>query len=145
MAVSAGVSGWSGLRLACACLRSFFGLFLLLGLAPHPGAATTHWVVTEDGKIQQQVRGRGFQVDAKNIPFGKYFSRPLALLERMGRADGCASSEPKLFSLCHSKYPRVGVSSLGNFKPGGHQLPEFPSQLCSPSDTKLWWLGNSGN
>ncbi|KAG8125966.1 hypothetical protein E2320_021098 [Naja naja] len=55
MAVSAGASGWSGLWLACASLRSFFGLFLLLGLAPRPGAATTHWVVTEDGKIQQQV------------------------------------------------------------------------------------------
>ncbi|ETE68133.1 Tetratricopeptide repeat protein 17 [Ophiophagus hannah] len=55
MAVSAGASGWSGLRLACASLRSFFGLFLLLGLAPRPGTATTHWVVTEDGKIQQQV------------------------------------------------------------------------------------------
>lgn len=68
MAVSAGASGWSGRRLACASLRSFFGLFLLLGLAPRPGAATTHWVVTEDGKIQQQVRGRGFQVDAKKVP-----------------------------------------------------------------------------
>lgn len=69
MAVSAGASGWSGRRLACASLRSFFGLFLLLGLAPRRSAATTHWVVTEDGKIQQQVReGRGsFQVDAKKV------------------------------------------------------------------------------
>ncbi|KAK9409882.1 tetratricopeptide repeat protein 17 [Crotalus adamanteus] len=55
MAVAAGASGWSGRRLACASVRSFFGLYLLLGLAPRPGAATTHWVVTEDGKIQQQV------------------------------------------------------------------------------------------
>ncbi|XP_007442835.1 tetratricopeptide repeat protein 17-like, partial [Python bivittatus] len=55
MALSAGESGWSGRKLVCASLRSLFGLFLLLGLAPRPGAATTHWVVTEDGKIQQQV------------------------------------------------------------------------------------------
>ncbi|XP_029438101.1 tetratricopeptide repeat protein 17 isoform X1 [Rhinatrema bivittatum] len=35
----------------CACL---LGLCLLLGLLP-AGSATTHWIVTEDGKIQQQV------------------------------------------------------------------------------------------
>uniref|UniRef100_A0A8D2L6L3 Tetratricopeptide repeat protein 17 n=2 Tax=Varanus komodoensis TaxID=61221 RepID=A0A8D2L6L3_VARKO len=55
MAVAAGVSGWGGRGVARASLRWALGLFLLLGSAPQPGAATTHWVVTEDGKIQQQV------------------------------------------------------------------------------------------
>nr|XP_060620530.1 tetratricopeptide repeat protein 17 [Anolis sagrei ordinatus] len=55
MAAAAGVPGWGGRRLAGASLRWGLGLLVLLGSAPPPGAATTHWVVTEDGKIQQQV------------------------------------------------------------------------------------------
>uniref|UniRef100_A0A8C6ZI28 Tetratricopeptide repeat protein 17 n=1 Tax=Nothoprocta perdicaria TaxID=30464 RepID=A0A8C6ZI28_NOTPE len=35
--------------------RWALGLCSLLALGPRPAAATTHWVVTEDGKIQQQV------------------------------------------------------------------------------------------
>uniref|UniRef100_A0A803SKW9 Tetratricopeptide repeat domain 17 n=1 Tax=Anolis carolinensis TaxID=28377 RepID=A0A803SKW9_ANOCA len=55
MAAAAGVPGWGGRGLAGASLRWGLGLLVLLGSAPPPGAATTHWVVTEDGKIQQQV------------------------------------------------------------------------------------------
>nr|XP_034971950.1 tetratricopeptide repeat protein 17 [Zootoca vivipara] len=55
-ATGAVVSGQDGRGLACASPGwALLGLFLLLGSAAQPGAATTHWVVTEDGKIQQQV------------------------------------------------------------------------------------------
>ncbi|KAM9147825.1 tetratricopeptide repeat protein 17 isoform 3-T3 [Pangshura tecta] len=52
MAVATRVSGW-GRRWPV--WGRVLGLSLLLGLGARPGAATTHWVVTEDGKIQQQV------------------------------------------------------------------------------------------
>nr|XP_020653843.1 tetratricopeptide repeat protein 17 isoform X2 [Pogona vitticeps] len=55
MAVAAGESGWGDRGLVCAFLPRALGLFLLLAWAPRLGAGTTHWVVTEDGKIQQQV------------------------------------------------------------------------------------------
>ncbi|XP_030056665.1 tetratricopeptide repeat protein 17 isoform X2 [Microcaecilia unicolor] len=42
---------WCSGRGCCGCL---LGVCLLLSLAP-AGSATTHWMVTEDGKIQQQV------------------------------------------------------------------------------------------
>ncbi|XP_053115881.1 tetratricopeptide repeat protein 17 [Hemicordylus capensis] len=54
-AAAAGVFGWDGRGLVCPSLGWALRLFLLLALALQPGAATTHWVVTEDGKIQQQV------------------------------------------------------------------------------------------
>ncbi|XP_042315642.1 tetratricopeptide repeat protein 17 [Sceloporus undulatus] len=54
--MAAGASRWGGRGLGSAAfLRWLLGLLWLLGSAPRPGAATTHWVVTEDGKIQQQV------------------------------------------------------------------------------------------
>uniref|UniRef100_A0A8C4Y6W2 Tetratricopeptide repeat domain 17 n=1 Tax=Gopherus evgoodei TaxID=1825980 RepID=A0A8C4Y6W2_9SAUR len=52
MAVATRVPGW-GRRWPV--WGRVLGLALLLGLGARPGAATTHWVVTEDGKIQQQV------------------------------------------------------------------------------------------
>ncbi|KYO21816.1 tetratricopeptide repeat protein 17 [Alligator mississippiensis] len=50
-----GVAGRGGPGLVRTPLGRVLGLSLLLGLGAPPGAATTHWVVTEDGKIQQQV------------------------------------------------------------------------------------------
>ncbi|XP_054828239.1 tetratricopeptide repeat protein 17 isoform X2 [Eublepharis macularius] len=47
--------GASGREPVHAALGWLLGFLLLLGLMPRPGAATTHWVVTEDGKVQQQV------------------------------------------------------------------------------------------
>ncbi|CAM5121389.1 unnamed protein product [Eretmochelys imbricata] len=51
MAVATRASGW-GRRWPV--WGRVLGLTLLLGLGVRPGSATTHWVVTEDGKIQQQ-------------------------------------------------------------------------------------------
>lgn len=48
-----------GLRRAWVLSGWALGLCSLLASGPRPAAATTHWVVTEDGKIQQQVRGHG--------------------------------------------------------------------------------------
>ncbi|XP_077178336.1 tetratricopeptide repeat protein 17 [Paroedura picta] len=53
--VAAGVAGRGGREPARGPWGWALGFLLLLGLMPRPGAATTHWVVTEDGKIQQQV------------------------------------------------------------------------------------------
>ncbi|XP_015266824.1 PREDICTED: tetratricopeptide repeat protein 17 isoform X2 [Gekko japonicus] len=53
--VAEGVPRRGGREPARAPLGWVVGFLLLLGLVPRPGAATTHWVVTEDGKIQQQV------------------------------------------------------------------------------------------
>uniref|UniRef100_A0A8C3GCV0 Tetratricopeptide repeat domain 17 n=1 Tax=Cairina moschata TaxID=8855 RepID=A0A8C3GCV0_CAIMO len=44
-----------GLRRAWVLSGWALGLCSLLASGPRPAAATTHWVVTEDGKIQQQV------------------------------------------------------------------------------------------
>ncbi|KAJ6667171.1 hypothetical protein lerEdw1_017149 [Lerista edwardsae] len=56
MAVAAAAaSGWGGRGLVFTSLGWALSFLWLLGLAAQPGAATTHWVVTEDGKIQQQV------------------------------------------------------------------------------------------
>uniref|UniRef100_A0A8D0BEB9 Tetratricopeptide repeat protein 17 n=1 Tax=Salvator merianae TaxID=96440 RepID=A0A8D0BEB9_SALMN len=55
-AAGAAAFGWGGRRgVPCASLGWVLGVALLLGWAPQPSVATTHWVVTEDGKIQQQV------------------------------------------------------------------------------------------
>lgn len=56
MVVAEGVPRRGGRQPARSPLGGLLGFLLLLGLTPRPGAATTHWVVTEDGKIQQQVR-----------------------------------------------------------------------------------------
>ncbi|XP_060117364.1 tetratricopeptide repeat protein 17 isoform X2 [Heteronotia binoei] len=53
--VAEGVPRRGGREPVRAPLGWVVGCLLLLGLMPRPGAATTHWVVTEDGKIQQQV------------------------------------------------------------------------------------------
>nr|XP_056706766.1 tetratricopeptide repeat protein 17 isoform X2 [Euleptes europaea] len=54
-AAAGGAPRRGGREPARAPLGCMLGFWLLLGLMPRPGAATTHWVVTEDGKIQQQV------------------------------------------------------------------------------------------
>uniref|UniRef100_A0A8C9EQQ6 Tetratricopeptide repeat domain 17 n=1 Tax=Pavo cristatus TaxID=9049 RepID=A0A8C9EQQ6_PAVCR len=54
MAVAA-ASGWGGLGRAWVFSGWALGLCSLLASGTRPAAATTHWVVTEDGKIQQQV------------------------------------------------------------------------------------------
>ncbi|XP_007497401.1 tetratricopeptide repeat protein 17 isoform X1 [Monodelphis domestica] len=53
-AVAAGVRGRSGLRPAPGP-HWLLGLSVFLGIAARGASATTHWIVTEDGKIQQQV------------------------------------------------------------------------------------------
>ncbi|XP_072474543.1 tetratricopeptide repeat protein 17 isoform X4 [Notamacropus eugenii] len=53
-AVAAGVRGRSGLWPAPGP-RWLLGLSVFLGVAARGASATTHWIVTEDGKIQQQV------------------------------------------------------------------------------------------
>lgn len=54
---AAGASGRGGLGRAWVFSGWALGLCSLLASGTRPAAATTHWVVTEDGKIQQQVRG----------------------------------------------------------------------------------------
>lgn len=53
---AAAASGWGGLGRAWVFSGWALGLCSLLASGTRPAAATTHWVVTEDGKIQQQVR-----------------------------------------------------------------------------------------
>ncbi|NXH21893.1 TTC17 protein, partial [Bucco capensis] len=48
-------SGWSGVGRLWVFSGWALGLCSLLASGTRPAAATTHWVVTEDGKIQQQV------------------------------------------------------------------------------------------
>ncbi|XP_021257022.1 tetratricopeptide repeat protein 17 isoform X2 [Numida meleagris] len=52
---AAAASGWGGLGRAWVFSGWALGLCSLLASGTRPAAATTHWVVTEDGKIQQQV------------------------------------------------------------------------------------------
>lgn len=54
---AAGASGRGGLCRAWVLSGWALGLCSLLASGTRPASATTHWVVTEDGKIQQQVRG----------------------------------------------------------------------------------------
>lgn len=54
---AAGASGRGGLGRVWVFSGWALGLCSLLASGTRPAAATTHWVVTEDGKIQQQVSG----------------------------------------------------------------------------------------
>ena len=57
MAVAVGVRGRCELP-PCSSPGWFLSLSALLSVAARGAFATTHWVVTEDGKIQQQVAAR---------------------------------------------------------------------------------------
>lgn len=64
---AAGASGRGGLGRVWVFSGWALGLCSLLVSGTRPAAATTHWVVTEDGKIQQQVSGPR---DAERCPPG---------------------------------------------------------------------------
>ena len=69
MAVAVGVRGRCELP-PCSSPGWFLSLSALLSVAARGAFATTHWVVTEDGKIQQQVAAR-VPLSARPRPGGK--------------------------------------------------------------------------
>lgn len=88
MAAAIGVRGWCELP-PCSGPGWLLSLSALLSMAARGAFATTHWVVTEDGKIQQQVVARA-PLSARARPRLGGIPRPDPWLF------GCARPRPRL-------------------------------------------------
>lgn len=101
MAAAIGVRGRFGLP-PCAGPGWLLSLYALLSVVARGALATTHWVVTEDGKIQQQVAAR--------VP--PLCPRPVRGDPRAGPLCGSARHRPQPASLW-SRPPGCGFQRSG--------------------------------
>lgn len=130
MAAAVGVRGRCELP-PCSSPGWFLSLSALLSVAARGAFATTHWVVTEDGKIQQQVAARvSLSARARPRPGGGFPgpARPLAVWLRAAPPPACS--------------PTVPVSRCGRHRPRTGPLPtcvlDLGSAACKFSGFHAW-------
>lgn len=134
MAAAVGVRGRCELP-PCSSPGWFLSLSALLSVAARGAFATTHWVVTEDGKIQQQVAARvSLSARARPRPGG---------IPRPGPAPGCLAPRGPAPSL-QSHGPGVAVWATSALGPVPFPLvswtwPRLPasSQASTPGAGRL--------
>ncbi|KAJ8795945.1 hypothetical protein J1605_002707 [Eschrichtius robustus] len=130
MAAAVGVRGRWELP-PCSSPGWFLSLSALLSVAARGAFATTHWVVTEDGKIQQQVAARvSLSARARPRPGGDSPARPGPWLF------GSARPRPQ------PAFPRSRCRGVGDLSPRTRPLPtcvlDLASAACKFSGFHPW-------
>lgn len=139
MAAAVGVRGWCELAPGSGP-RWLLSFSALLSVAARGALATTHWVVTEDGKIQQQVAARA-SLRARPRPggfpglapgFGSARPRPRPTFPRAPRGGPGAPSA----AAWRRPSPLGGRGEVRSFAPRGRALrgPAGPAWGRGPRD-----------
>lgn len=113
---AAAASGRGGLGRAWVFSGWALGLCSLLASGTRPAAATTHWVVTEDGKIQQQVSGAG-SCPPPLCPGGGESPCP----ELCGGERGPSSREAPARGVCRGELASLAKRGFGSRRGGGEE------------------------